>query len=100
MDREELTNKIQNINIWRNGDQRAPHKPLLLLYALGQLSKVQERLFQYFNVDKPLEKLLIKFGRYRKTQCPEQPFARLTNDGIWELKILISNILITLKNNY
>jgi putative restriction endonuclease len=27
--------KITSLNIWKQEDQRAPHKPLLLLLALG-----------------------------------------------------------------
>ena len=34
MDREEVLERIRHLNIWKKGDQRAPHKPLLILYAL------------------------------------------------------------------
>lgn len=27
---------FDELNTWKQGDQRAPHKPLLILYALGQ----------------------------------------------------------------
>ncbi|MDR5659251.1 hypothetical protein RH915_07095 [Serpentinicella sp. ANB-PHB4] len=37
MNANELKNRIENLSIWKKGDQRAPHKPLLILYALGQL---------------------------------------------------------------
>ena len=37
MNREELLEKIKHLKIWKKEDQRAPHKPLLILYALGQL---------------------------------------------------------------
>jgi len=30
-----LEQAIANITIWRKGEQRAPHKPLLLLYVLA-----------------------------------------------------------------
>jgi len=30
-----LEQAIANINIWRKGGKRAPHKPLLLLYVLA-----------------------------------------------------------------
>ena len=28
--------RFEVLNIWKQGDQRAPHKPLLVLYALGR----------------------------------------------------------------
>jgi putative restriction endonuclease len=28
--------RFDQLNIWKQGDQRAPHKPLLVLYALGE----------------------------------------------------------------
>lgn len=34
---EELKQQIRQIVVWKRGEQRAPHKPLLLLYALGRL---------------------------------------------------------------
>jgi hypothetical protein len=35
----ELIEKIKNIRTWQKGGIRAPHKPLLLLYALGRASR-------------------------------------------------------------
>ncbi|GEM_PF-2172686 len=34
MSPEELKQHIRQITVWKRGEQRAPHKPLLLLYAL------------------------------------------------------------------
>jgi predicted restriction endonuclease len=35
--RERLLRKVSEISVWKHGDQRAPHKPLLILFALGKL---------------------------------------------------------------
>jgi hypothetical protein len=37
--RKEVLDKIQTIDPWKNSKtgERAPHKPLLILYAMGQL---------------------------------------------------------------
>ena len=32
-----LLKQFEDLNVWRRGDERPPHKPLLILYALGQL---------------------------------------------------------------
>jgi putative restriction endonuclease len=36
MDSAAIVKKFDKLNIWRQGDQRAPHKPLLILYALAR----------------------------------------------------------------
>lgn len=82
----EIKEKISNIRTWRQGDVRAPHKPLLLLYSLGRLTRGEPRLVLYKEVKEDLRKLLIDFGPYRKMHYPSFPFIRLSNDGgIWEL---------------
>ncbi|MDF5572244.1 HNH endonuclease [Vibrio parahaemolyticus] len=85
----ELIDKIQTISRWRRGDQRAPHKPLMLLYALSQYKQGHERLFKFESeVDNQVKELLVQYGPSRKAYHPEYPFWRLANekDPFWELK--------------
>ena len=37
MDQALLLSLFSKLRIWTNGEQRAPHKPLLVLYVLGRL---------------------------------------------------------------
>ncbi|AST91085.1 restriction endonuclease [Sutcliffiella cohnii] len=85
MNLNDLTETFQNLTIWKKGSQRAPHKPLLILYAMGQLQKSTSRFLKYEQVSKDLKQLLVDFGPLRKSYHPEEPFVRLTRDGIWEL---------------
>jgi putative restriction endonuclease len=85
MDREEIRSRVSRLNVWKRGDQRAPHKPLLLLYALGRCLRGEDRLISYEAVDRELRKLLLEFGPPRKSFHPEYPFWRLQNDGIWDV---------------
>jgi len=39
MQPEELKQAIQKIKMWQRSGERAPHKPLLLLYALRRLTR-------------------------------------------------------------
>lgn len=86
MTSEELFNKIENIVVWKKGSQRAPHKPLLILLAIGYLQRQEKRLISYKEIDEDLKKLLKVFGPSRTSYHPEYPFWRLQKDGIWELE--------------
>jgi len=89
MNREQALNLFRNITVWKKGNQRAPNKPLLLLYAIGQLLNDRKQL-PYSDIDEPLRNLLREFGPSRKTIHTEYPFWRLKNDlfegeAIWIL---------------
>lgn len=66
-------------------NDRAPHKPLLLLLALTNVLNSPKRWLPYSEVEPDLRELLEKYGRPQKTQNPNMPFWRLKNDGLWEL---------------
>ncbi|RKS77138.1 putative restriction endonuclease [Actinomadura pelletieri DSM 43383] len=65
---------------------RAPHKPLLLLYALGRFRHEGPRAIEFSAAEDDLRRLLAEFGPPRKTS-PGYPFHHLTNDdGLWEVR--------------
>jgi putative restriction endonuclease len=66
-----LEQAIAHITIWRKGEQRAPHKPLLLLYVLANYQQGHARLFDYgTEVHEQLLSLLERFGPQRKAHYP------------------------------
>ncbi|TDC43773.1 restriction endonuclease [Actinomadura sp. KC345] len=68
----------------RNGE-RAPHKPLLLLYALGRFRSEGPRPIEFSAAEQDLDRLLQEFGPPRTTS-PGYPFHHLTNDDrLWEV---------------
>lgn len=81
-----LLQRFQDLNVWRRGGERAPHKPLLILLALGRLQASTQRLLPFDQIEQPLTSLLEEFGPPRKSPHPELPFYHLTNDGIWEIE--------------
>jgi putative restriction endonuclease len=70
--------------MWSKGDQRAPHKPLLILLALGKFQQNQQTVM-FAEIKDQLAKLIEDFGPPRKAIKPQFPFVRLANDGIWRL---------------
>ena len=80
-----LLPKFRQLNVWKRRGERAPHKPLLVLLALGKLRTGAERLLLFEDVVAPFTKLLMEFGPSRSRYHPEYPFWRLQHDGIWEV---------------
>lgn len=70
---------------WSRDGERAPHKPLLLLYALGRFQADAESELRYSAVEADLKHLLAEYGPNRGT-TPAYPFHHLTNDMVWEVR--------------
>ena len=85
MARKSLVQKFETLNLWRKDGTRAPHKPLLVLYAIGELLRGKSRLLPYSEIDESLVNLLSEFGPRRSRQGTQYPFWRLQSDGIWEV---------------
>ena len=77
-----ILQKFDDLSIWKKGDQRAPHKPLLILYALGRWQRGLPEV-TFLEAERDLTALLREFGPPRRSDHPEQPFWRLQNDGVW-----------------
>lgn len=71
----------------RNG-QRSPHKPLLVLLALGRLAASGSSALPWSACEQALADLIAEFGppsRTGRAQSAAYPFTRLRNDEIWVL---------------
>jgi putative restriction endonuclease len=77
-----VLSRFDELAIWRQGEHRAPHKPLLVLYALGRW-RAGQKAVGYRQAEQDLTNLLREFGPPRKSDHPEQPFWRLQRDGVW-----------------
>ena len=71
---DRILEQFRELNVWRRGDERAPHKPLLVLFALSKLQAGAPRLIPFDEVEDPLSRLLEDFGPPRKSVHPELPF--------------------------
>jgi len=83
---DSILSAFDDLNVWQRGDERAPHKPLLVLLALGRLQAGAGRLLPFNELEQPLSDLLEDFGPPRQSLHPELPFFHLQSDGVWELE--------------
>lgn len=79
-----VLDRVDKLNVWSRRGERAPHKPLLLLLALGRLSRGETSL-PFIECEEKLSELLREFGPSRQSLHPEYPFWRLQNDGLWQV---------------
>ena len=54
---QEILDRFSRITVWKRGGERAPHKPLLILYALARLQRGEPRLVSFEELDQGLEGL-------------------------------------------
>ncbi|MEU4653249.1 phosphorothioated DNA-binding restriction endonuclease [Streptomyces sp. NPDC023723] len=97
--------RIAALRQWTRNGTRAPHKPLLLLYALGRFQRDVEGGpggghggvhdggrddghdggLRYSVVEGDLQRLLTEYGPPNRT-TPAYPFHHLVSDGVWEVR--------------
>ncbi|MFE1857388.1 phosphorothioated DNA-binding restriction endonuclease [Streptomyces anandii] len=81
----EWLERVAGLRQWSRGGVRAPHKPLLLLYALGRFQADAEGALDYSAVEADLKRLLVEYGPAHGTS-PAYPFHHLVSDGVWEVR--------------
>lgn len=85
MDKEEVLEKFSNLNIYRRGNRRAPHKPLLILIAISKLLQGQINL-PYEEIEQILKPLLDAYAPpVSGNHQPELPYWHLQSDKLWEV---------------
>lgn len=83
--KQRLLGLIQEIRTWKKEDRRAPHKPLLLLLALGRVQRGDPRWVRFSDVEEKLRGLLQSYGPPSDSPQPELPFWHLQSDELWEI---------------
>jgi len=81
---DEIIRHFSEITVWKARGKRAPHKPLLLLYALARIQRKEDRLVFFEEIEKPLKELLRAFGPPTDPR-PYYPFWHLRTSDIWQL---------------
>ncbi|WP_299529348.1 phosphorothioated DNA-binding restriction endonuclease [uncultured Streptomyces sp.] len=82
---DEWVERTAGLRQWARGGVRAPHKPLLFLYALGRFRHDADGELLYSAVEGDLRRLLAEYGPGNPT-TPAYPFHHLVSDGVWEVR--------------
>lgn len=86
-----LPAQLRELRIHRKGDTPSPHKPLLLLLALGHVQNGDTALLSFEAVEQSLTHLISVFGSTRSKANVSNPFWRLQKDGdFWVVESDIS----------
>jgi putative restriction endonuclease len=80
-----ILQRIRDLSVWTKAGERAPHKPLLLLFALARVAQNAPRLITFNELEIPLRSLIINYGPPRASIHPEYPFWWLQSDGLWQV---------------
>jgi putative restriction endonuclease len=85
---DEVVDRLTSFRQYMHNGQRVPHKPLLVLLALGNLDREGTSAIPWSVAEQQLADLITEFGPPSRTSRPQSaayPFTRLRSDGIWTL---------------
>ena len=87
MDPSDVVTKLTSLRQYQGDGKRAPHKPLLVLLALGQLQSTGSSAMPWSMVEARLGALLAEFGTPSRqgSTSAAYPFTRLRADHVWQL---------------
>ena len=88
----DVLERLTRLRQHQQDGKRSPHKPLLVLLALGQFSQTGSSKLEWNVVEERLGRLLAEFGPPRRgAPHPEFPFTRLRSDLVWQLSRDVPN---------
>ena len=77
---------FDRMRVWQRGDQRAVHKPLLVLLALAKVGAGDTAAMDWNETEPRLKSLLEEFGPAGSESSRNYPFWHLQTDGLWQLE--------------
>lgn len=85
---DEVVKRLATFRQHQRDGQRVPHKPLLVLLALGRLEDSGSSVLPWSVAETQLAELVSEFGPPSRTSRPQSaayPFTRLRADGVWQI---------------
>src|SRR5664280_1524366 len=86
--REAALARLASLRLRQRNGHRSPHKPLLVLLALGRVDTTGSSEFPWSEAESRLADPIAEFGSASRTgrlQSAAYPFTRLRSDGVWQL---------------
>ena len=83
---EDIINWVSNLNMWSRGGEVAPHKPLMLLYMLGQIQQGNYPRQLFAHVRKNIMPAKIFVLRSDTKEWAWYPFWHLHDGKFWRLE--------------
>ena len=82
---DDIVGRFDSIKIFAKDKRLAPHKPLLLLYALAELKNKKRERIDFNDAEKTVGPLIRQYGSFNTQARVAYPFERLANDkgNIW-----------------
>lgn len=83
--KSELLKRFDSIRIFARGGKLAPHKPLLILYALSKLKNEKIERISFDAAEDIVGPIIQTYGPFNAKTTVAYPYARLANDKsqIW-----------------
>ena len=84
----DVLERLSSLRQHQQDGRRSPHKPLLVLLALGRLAATGSSSLLWSEAEEKLADLIAEFGptsRTGRAQSAAYPFTRLRADGVWTL---------------
>lgn len=93
MSESDALRRLTGLRQYQGDGKRAPHKPLLVLLALGQMNSAGSSSLSWSVAQERLGALLAEFGTSSTVGASSAayPFTRLRSDGVWELSREVPN---------
>jgi putative restriction endonuclease len=85
---EDWVERLSTLRQYQHNGKRVPHKPLLMLMALGRLAETGSSELPWSDAEERLADLIAEFGPATRTgrrQSAAYPFTHLRTDGVWKL---------------
>lgn len=81
---DEFLGKLAKLKVWSKHGRRAPHKSLLVLFALGRIANGKNNHVRFKQIEPAMNELLKRFGP-DGAKDPYLPFVHLCRDGLWQI---------------
>ena len=82
---QDVLKAFERIRVFQRGEQRAVHKPLLILLALARIAQDAPRMVTFEDIEGSFKNLLAEFGPSSAPNSRHYPFWHLVTDGVWQL---------------